>query len=62
MGSARAHWQDDIFGLIFHMSIFENVLETEKLLEAKGVRLPVIPLEFGELYCSQFSFQKLVYA
>lgn len=40
----------------------ENVEDTKKLLETKGVRLPVIPLEFGELYCSQFPFQRLAYA
>jgi hypothetical protein len=40
----------------------ENVAAIKKLLETNGVRLPVVPLEFGELYCAQFPFQKLVYA
>ncbi len=40
---------------------FENVAETKRMLAAKNVFLPVIPLEFGELYCSQFPLTKLVH-
>ncbi|MDO8518209.1 MAG: hypothetical protein Q7S26_02885 [bacterium] len=39
----------------------ENVEETKKLLAEKNIELPVIPLEFGELYCSRFPFTTLVY-
>jgi hypothetical protein len=38
-----------------------NVAETEQLLAQNNITLPVIPLEFGELYCSQFPLTKLAY-
>jgi hypothetical protein len=38
----------------------KHVEETKKLLEEKKISLPVIPLEFGELYCSQFPLSTLV--
>jgi len=37
----------------------ENVEETKRMLVSKKIPLPVIPLEFGELYCSQFPLTKL---
>ena len=37
----------------------ENVEETRRALADKNISLPVIPLEFGELYCSQFPLTKL---
>ncbi len=37
----------------------ENIEETKRILATKNVSLPVIPLEFGEFYCSQFSLTKL---
>jgi hypothetical protein len=39
----------------------EHVEETKLLLEQKNISLPVIPLEFGELYCSQFPLTHLVH-
>lgn len=39
----------------------EHVEETVKLLSEQGIALPVIPLEFGELYCSQFPLTKLIH-
>lgn len=39
----------------------ENVEETKQLFALKKISLPVIPLEFGELYCSQLPLTKLVY-
>ena|SRR3989344_5650250 len=39
----------------------ENVAETKRLLVEKGIGLPVIPLEFGELYCSRFPLTKLMH-
>lgn len=39
----------------------ENVEETKRMFAAKNVFLPVIPMEFGELYCSQFPLKKLVH-
>lgn len=38
----------------------ENIADTKKLLEEKGIRLPVIPLEFGELFSSQLPLSKLL--
>ena len=39
----------------------QNVAETEKILKEKGVSLPVIPLEFGDLYLADQSLDKLTY-
>jgi hypothetical protein len=39
----------------------ENVEETKRLLLKKKISLPVIPLEFGELYCSQFPLTQIVH-
>ncbi|HEV7449339.1 MAG TPA: hypothetical protein VGP13_02240 [Candidatus Paceibacterota bacterium] len=39
----------------------ENVEETRRMLDENNILLPVIPLEFSEIYCSQFSLQKLMY-
>lgn len=48
---------------ITHIEVpLENMEETKRLLAEKAISLPVIPLEFGELYCSQFSLRKLAHA
>jgi hypothetical protein len=39
-----------------------HVPEIRRLLAINNSSLPVIPLEFGELYCSQFPLTKLAYA
>jgi hypothetical protein len=39
---------------------FEKVQETKQVLEEKGIILPVIPIEFGEQYCRNFSFTTLM--
>lgn len=39
----------------------ENVEETRRMLLSRNITLPVIPLEFGELYCSQFPLSKLAH-
>jgi hypothetical protein len=39
----------------------ENVEETRQVLRQNNITLPVIPLEFSEIYCSQFSLQRLMY-
>lgn len=47
---------------ITHIEVpLANVLETEIFLKEKGINVIVIPIEFAELYCSQFSFKNLVY-
>jgi len=38
-----------------------HVEEVRAALNIKGISLPVIPLEYGELYSSQFSLKKLAY-
>ncbi len=38
-----------------------RVKETQDFLLSNAINLPVIPLEFGEIYCSQYSAQKLIY-
>ncbi|MBC7837014.1 hypothetical protein H7X87_04560 [Acetobacteraceae bacterium] len=49
-------------GDMTHIEVpLENVEETKRILSAKNISLPIIPLEFGELYCAQFPFKKLVY-
>jgi len=46
-----------------HLEVpLENVEETKRVLRERNVSLPVIPLEFSEIYCSQFPLQKLIYA
>jgi len=37
----------------------QNVVETEKILRERGVSLPVLPLEFGDLYLSDQPLEKL---
>ncbi len=39
----------------------EHVSSVKKLLDGHGISLPVIPLEFGELYCSKIPLAKLAY-
>lgn len=39
-----------------------NIAETERLLRECGVSLPVIPLEFGDLYLADTSLEKLTFA
>ncbi len=39
----------------------EQVEGVRTFLETRNINLPVIPLEFGELYCSQFSLQQLAH-
>lgn len=38
----------------------KKVSEVQQLLKARGVELPVIPIEVGERYCTQFNYQALV--
>ncbi len=46
---------------VTHVEVpFANVEETRALLATHAMSLPVIPLEFGELYCSQFPLSSLV--
>ncbi|MFZ1019606.1 MAG: hypothetical protein WAN61_01245 [Minisyncoccia bacterium] len=46
-----------------HMEVpLDRVREMEKLLQSKNIKLIVIPMEFGEVYSSQFSVQKLIYS
>lgn len=46
---------------VTHIEVpLENFDETKRILAARKVTLPVIPLEFGELYCSQFPLTQLV--
>jgi hypothetical protein len=47
---------------VSHIEVpLEHVAATAQLLEENGVTLPVIPLEFGELYCSQLPLTKLAH-
>lgn len=39
----------------------ENVEETKQLFARKNISLPIIPLEFGEMYCSQFPLIQLAH-
>jgi hypothetical protein len=46
---------------ITHFEVpLSNVKETEDILKLNNVSVPVIPLEFGEVYCSSFPFKELV--
>lgn len=38
----------------------KKVIEVQHFLKIKGIELPVIPIEVGERYCSQFNYQTLV--
>lgn len=38
----------------------EKVAEVKRLLQEKEIELPVIPIEVGEQYCSQFPYQTIV--
>jgi hypothetical protein len=40
----------------------ENLAQVKSLFAEKNITLPVIPLEFGELYCSRISLADLVHA
>ncbi len=40
----------------------DKITETEKILSDKGIHLPVIPLEFGDLYLSDQPLVKLAYS
>lgn len=45
---------------ITHLEVpLTKVAEIESFLKKKKIRLPVIPLEIGELYCNQYSLAKL---
>ncbi len=39
----------------------DKVKEMEELLQSKNIKLTVIPMEFGEVYSSQFSAERLIY-
>lgn len=46
---------------ITHIEVpLKNMQETENLLKEKGVSLTVIPMEFGEVYCSGLGVEELV--
>ncbi len=40
---------------------FDKIGEVEAFLLSEKISLPVIPIEFGEIYCSQFSLKDLIY-
>lgn len=54
--------QPILFADLTHMEVpMEKVGEMKKLLQDNGIRLLVIPIEFGEIYCSQFTALELIY-
>jgi len=46
---------------ITHIEVpLNKVKETEEFLKQKNISLQVIPLEYGEIYCNDLSFQELI--
>ncbi len=46
---------------ITHIEVpLDNVQETEDFLKQRNVRIQVIPMEFGEIYCGGYALQDLV--
>ena len=39
----------------------QNIAETEKVLKDQGVSIPVLPLEFGDIYLADQPLDKLAY-
>lgn len=57
---ARVHG-DIPFDTLSHIEVpVANLEEVKKLLESKKVMIPVIPIEFGERYCNNFSLNDLI--
>jgi hypothetical protein len=46
---------------ITHIEVpLANIKETEDFLKQKNIALQIIPLEFGEIYCSTYPLSKLI--